>query len=183
MLIVEGPDGSGKTTLVQHLAEIYNLPVAPRVVDKDTRAMVDLKKWTEDNVLKPHEDTIYDRHRLISELIYGPVLRHQPEPGFDSIKWVVQQTSALYNRVRPLIIYCLPPFETVLENLKKGQDNEFIVNSGQTRTIYNLYHMRCALDAAAFSNQIMLYDYTHPGADGMMEAIYYCVSKEIQHGN
>ena len=180
MIIVEGPDGSGKSTLVRHLAEFYELPIAPRVVDRDTNAMVELKEWTEKNVQSPHENIIHDRHRLISELIYGPVLRYRPEPGFDDIKWLVKQLSGLYHRVCPLVIYCLPPFETVLSNLKNGQDNEFIVNSGQARTLYHLYRMRCAIDAASFPAQVLVYDYTHIGSEGMMEAIHYCVEREIR---
>ena len=41
MIIVEGPDGAGKTTVLQDLKTVFDLPVAPRVVSKETEAMVD----------------------------------------------------------------------------------------------------------------------------------------------
>ncbi|MCA1807247.1 MAG: ATP-binding protein [Actinobacteria bacterium] len=50
MIVVEGPDGAGKTTLIRDLSALLNIPVAPRVVSQETKAMVDLRQWTEDNV-------------------------------------------------------------------------------------------------------------------------------------
>ena len=68
MIIVEGPDGAGKTTLIRQLQERWpDLAVAPRVVSKDAEAMVDLQEWVNINLSDGPQYKIFDRHRLISE--------------------------------------------------------------------------------------------------------------------
>src|SRR5215211_3588455 len=103
LIIVEGPDGSGKTTLIEKLASEFNFPVMPRVVNKDTEAMVDLVKWTEEDLTKGFGPRIYDRHRLISEPIYGSVVRHEMQPGFDDIHWLHAMQANL-RAIRPVVI-------------------------------------------------------------------------------
>lgn len=159
MIIVEGPDGAGKTTLINQLVEVTGLPVAPRVVSKDAEAMVDLKKWTEDNVAKGWQSIIYDRHRLISEPIYGSVLRNKFEPGFDDPTWLYLMNHQLYQVVNPIIIYCLPPFETVLDNTKDDPDNA-VVAGHKIRKIYAQYVAKFASDMALNPQNTFKYDYT-----------------------
>lgn len=156
LIIVEGPDGAGKTTMVRMLMEELDWPVAPRVVSHEAQAMVDLVEWTEENVRKPLEPMLYDRHRLISEPIYGPILRNKMEPGFDDVRWLGRM-HYLFRDKDPLVIFCLPPLQTVLNNIEGDPNNLAVVNT--IRVIYYLY-----LNAAASwpTDELLVWDYTKP---------------------
>lgn len=156
MIVVEGPDGAGKTTLIDYLREELNLPVAERVVSKDTKAMVNLKAWTEDNVNRGWQATIFDRHRLISEPIYGALMRKAFEPGFDDFQWFYMMNYMFYKNCRPVIIYCLPPWPIVEKNIANDPDNRAI--APKIRRIYQLYLAKAAYDCVNHGARV--YDYT-----------------------
>jgi len=141
MLIVEGPDGAGKTTLVNELAARLQWPIMPRVVSKDTEAMVDLVKWVQDDMELGFSPRIYDRHRLISEPIYGPVIRATLEPGFDNLGWLAGMQYQL-REIQPVVIWCLPSLSRVMTNLAHDEDNRVVRD--KIRQIYWLYHNACA---------------------------------------
>ncbi|AVR56935.1 thymidylate kinase [Microbacterium phage Triscuit] len=163
MIIVEGPDGAGKTTLIKSIQELTGFGIAPRVVSKETKALFDLKVWVEDNLdLGPH-DAIYDRYRLISEFIYGPILRTTQQPGFTDIDWVLHNTKKLYKRLDPIVIYCLPPLEVIKGNLENDPDNTQVVN--HIEQIYTAYLNKVAMDALLRPTRTIIHDYTdtYPG--------------------
>jgi hypothetical protein len=144
VIIIEGPDGGGKSTLVQLLSERLKLPVADKVVASDTTAMVDLVKWTEENVEKGFQRTIFDRHRLISEPIYGPILKPRQDPSFGDLAWMSDMVWRFY-QAKPIVIYCLPDIHTVRANvLREDTDNSVVQN--RIAAIYVSYVNRAALD-------------------------------------
>lgn len=161
MIIVEGPDGAGKTTLIKTLVEATGLPVAPRVVSKDAEAMVDLVKWTEDNVQAGFQPLIFDRHRLISEPIYGPVLRAELTPEFMDTEWFYTQLDNLY-ACNPFIIYCLPSIHTVWANIMSNDDNAiFHSRMGTIQAIYGAY-LNKGMTESIFRNRTFTFDYNDP---------------------
>lgn len=165
MVIVEGPDGAGKSTLISQLQERYGLEVAPRVVTKGAEAMVDLQRWVEDNVDQGFQYKIFDRHRLISEFIYGPLLRQQQQPGFTDLGWSWHFLDQLYTRVNPLVIYCLPPLEVVAENVYlSGDENKVVLD--HIEAMYTAYVHRASLDLTFRPNMTLVWDYTR---DFMLE--------------
>lgn len=160
MLIVEGPDGSGKTTLVRRLQKDLGLPVAPRVVGSDTIALVDLAQWTEQNVAGGFQRTIFDRHRLISEPIYGPVLRGRQDPKFIDPKWLSDQVWRFY-ALEPVIIYCLPDIRTVWKNvLNEDTDNAAVANISVIEAIYAGYVNRATMDFSRGVGRLFNYETT-----------------------
>lgn len=144
ILIVEGPDGSGKSTLVKSLSEVLGLPIEKRVVGADTKPMVPLRAWTERNVYEGFQYKIFDRHRLISGPIYDPVMQRPPSDGFCDLGWVMEMTTVFY-AARPIIIYCMPPINTVLRNVHDQATDNGAVND-RTEAIYAGYAQRVALD-------------------------------------
>lgn len=155
MLIVEGPDGAGKTTLVERLSKELDMYVMPRVVSKNAEAMVDLVQWVHDDVTSGLKRAIYDRHRLISEPIYGPVLRGNIEPGFDNMRWL-RDYQRKFRELEPFVIFCLPPLETVLKNVESDEDNQVVHKA--ISIIYWLYHNV----AASWPTPSVVWDYTVP---------------------
>lgn len=160
MIIVEGPDGSGKTTLIQALAEGTGLPIAPRVVGKDTEAMIDLVEWTETNTAQGYQNLLFDRHRLISEAIYGPILRDEPAPKFDNAAWLLAQRRALLD-ARPIFIFCLPPLAEVWKNVKDDPDNARVNSWEVTRQLWGAYLNTYAWVKTS-TDLCFFFDYTHP---------------------
>lgn len=166
MIIVEGPDGGGKTTLAKQLAYDLKLSIAPRVVGADTKAMVDLRLWVEENLDLGFHEKIYDRHRLISEPIYGAIL-HRIEPGFDDVSWITAMMSNFY-AIDPIVIYCIPPKVTMIHNVLTGDDDNSAIEA-KAEIIYGAYLARAAIDVA---NEIaFIYDYTRHGYESLLQAV------------
>lgn len=153
MIIVEGPDGAGKTTLVEELSRKLQLPVAPKVVDHNTNAITDLVRWVDYNIEQGLTPTLYDRHRLISEPIYGPIMRGRLEPGFDDFHWL-KTRQAQFQTLKPLVIWCLPPVDIVLHNVSGDKLNEAVAEKIQQ--IYWLYWN----EAAKWKSAGPRWDYT-----------------------
>lgn len=144
MIIVEGPDGSGKSTLVTTLAQRLRLPVAGKVVGSDTQPLVNIREWTEDNVARGFQPVIFDRHRLISEPIYGPAMRKRQDADFYDLTWLSSMMWQFY-QAKPIIIYCLPDILTVRENvLREDTDNSAVKD--HIVAIYAGYVARASLD-------------------------------------
>lgn len=161
MLIVEGPDGSGKSTLCRELSLALDWPVADRVVDKDTNALQDLTAWTEANVNKGFQGTIFDRHRLVSEPIYGPIMRRGPvdQRGLYKLDWM-EDMMIRFMHCDPIIIFCLPPFEAVVKNLDNDPDN--LAVSGKIDAVYRSYVSAVPLWSRT-GVLTFVYDYTDVG--------------------
>lgn len=166
MIVVEGPDGAGKTTLIEELMSRFDFDLQQRVVGSDTKAMTDLKAWVEhDNWKKAWVEgamiPLYDRHRLISEFIYGPIVGRAPEPGFDNFEWVNRELHSFYIK-HPLIIYCLPPIEVVRENAQR-EDTDNSAVAHRIDGIWVAYSRFAARDI--ITADAMVWDYTQMDLD------------------
>lgn len=160
MLIVEGPDGSGKTTLVNRLHKDLGLPISPKVVRSDTTAKVDLAQWTEANINRGFQHQIFDRHRLISEPIYGPVLRPRQHDRFLDAGWMSDMMWRFYAS-GPIIIYCLPHITTVWKNVENpATDNEKVRDRGITEALYAGYVSRATMDFSRGVGRLFNYEST-----------------------
>ena len=125
MILVEGCDGAGKTTLIRELLHVFNVDVAPRVVEKDTTHSIDLAKWVDENLAKGFHPTLYDRYRLISEPIYGSVLPRGLASEFADEEWLNSRLEKL-RRIQPVIIFCQPGLDEVKKNVEHDLDNEVV---------------------------------------------------------
>lgn len=157
MLIVEGPDGAGKTTLVRELAQALDWPIADKVVDSQTNALTDLRRWTEDNVASGWQEIIFDRHRLLSEPVYGPILKtSSTRPELYDPTWQSRMYHLFFDD-EPLVVYCLPPLEGVLSNLDGDENNQVIF--GHADAIYRAYVAQFSM-LNALGLPVFQYDYT-----------------------
>ena len=156
MIVVEGPDGGGKTTLIELLKVELGLPVAPRVVDKDTTTRYDMKAWVDNNLEEGFQPMIFDRHRLISETIYGPILRYNQQPGLTDTKWLAPRLRRFYE-IEPILIYCIPSWAAVFTHIEHDSDNDAVRE--KMEAIYAAYVARAALDHAFAPGIVKIWDY------------------------
>lgn len=177
MIIVEGPDGGGKSTLVKRLSAELSLPVAPKVVASDTTPVVDLRRWTEENVYQGFQPVIFDRHRLISEPIYGPAMRRRQHGEFYDLTWLSDMMWHFYN-AKPVIIYCMPDLLTVRENvLREDTDNAVVRN--HIAAIYAGYVARASMD---FTRGVgRLYNYKMTKFDDIVGWVRMNIEGRLSH--
>lgn len=154
VLIVEGPDGSGKTTLVHKLIQEFDISQAPRASDSVEGPVKNLTKWVDDDLLHWGFSPIriYDRYPLISEPIYGPLIRGSVPDRFTD-KWMRSRMNSF--RSMSLVIWCIPPFKVVDKNVSES-DNQM---RGVQEDIDAIWHMY-AVQAHTWSGNGVIYDYT-----------------------
>jgi hypothetical protein len=158
-IVVEGPDGGGKTNLIKRLLAETNYELMPRASDSVKGPVDDLSGYVQRDVHdREDDDRLYDRHPLISDLIYGPVIRGQIGFHDRSLGWLTGMLEMFYNH-RPLMVYCLPPWSEVLWNV--GRSEQMSGVGANIDKIYQLYYARYCLDAAA-GRWVFHWDYTRP---------------------
>jgi len=132
MIVVEGCDNSGKTTLIQRLAEELKLLSITNRRKPQQRA--DVFHYTTDMVmLSLHYSTIFDRWQAISEPIYGPICR--------GIGYLESGDTDFLHRVaqvaKPLLIYCRPRDSTILNFGERDQMAGVIENGPRLIAAYD----------------------------------------------
>lgn len=159
MIIVEGPDGAGKTTLINRLSTDLQLPVASKFVKSSGEG-----SGTNDLFGEAYKDVvtmldrptmIYDRHPLISEYIYGPIVRGVLPPDFLSPK-----AHALMRMFEDQVhvIWCLPAMQICYDNVADIDSAEQMEGvHSNIEAIWSMYHSMRLWWHGASSN---VYDYT-----------------------
>lgn len=102
-LIIEGPDGAGKTTLAHDLCKRYGMAYHHEGPPPNPGAFEHYR-----SLLDWPEPTVFDRLH-VGELVYGPLLRGGSQ--------LTLEQANLLNRKADLVI-CLPPWETCLDNTR-----------------------------------------------------------------
>lgn len=122
IIVVEGSDGSGKTTLARRLANDLHGVYLKTEVRPPTRLQT-LKLSAILRVLE-HEYTPYvisDRHHAISDRIYAPAVRHS-SPDFDG-------DDAAFAMDGMYIIFCDPGIDTVRHNVLHSDQMKGVAES------------------------------------------------------
>jgi hypothetical protein len=120
-VIVEGPDGAGKSTLVDYLCNNTGLVRHERASTSVGGPVTDLHGWfnMDFSTMDSQPPSVYDRHPIISEPIYSRWARHvMPQPPFDSPAWVTRWSQSLANKA--LVVWCVPRIATVYDNVRKA---------------------------------------------------------------
>lgn len=155
MIVIEGPDGAGKTSLATKLHHQLDIPFAPKASDSKTGPVKELTDWVDNDLLTwgSQEVKIYDRYPLISEPIYGPVIRGGVPEKMTS-QWMRSRINTF--RSMALVIWCLPPFEFVDKNVTNSADNQMEGVSEDIDALWALY----AVATHTWSGTGIVYDYT-----------------------
>lgn len=106
MIVLEGPDGAGKTTLSKQLLAagvVDNIVLSPRTVVKRKTELLYTESMRYIINYGPQHRTVIDRF-LFSEMVYGPILR-------DKTVFTTTEYLTLLGKLfesRSPIVFCLP---------------------------------------------------------------------------
>ena len=115
IIILEGPDGSGKTTLANLLHKQTGFTLLHRSHDTD-KAPDLFNEYAQ--VLKAGKNCIMDRG-WYSELVYGPVMRGSSKISYPQM-YELERLAAKYGAI---IIHCMAPEATLWKRcLRRGED-------------------------------------------------------------
>lgn len=174
IIIVEGMDGTGKTTLVQQLA--HRLEVKPRKFVGSLGPSDDDYRWDLVNRTKLEiaelETTfakggsikrLYDRFPLISEAIYGPVLRDRNY--FGGLYYPLRSRLLA---LKTVIIYCRPNREVIQANVHQSPQMSGV--SEHFSKLLDAYDkLFVELTESPVNSYITVFDYTQ---DDVQDLIY-----------
>jgi hypothetical protein len=150
IVVVEGCDGSGKTTLIERARagqrERYFCIVRASRYPPDLKTSFQYLQWIK------HQrdfDLILDRIHFISDRVYGPVLRNEDLFKELPITFGIESAS--------VIIYARPPAEKIRENVSK--DFQMVGVAQNIDTLIERYdeHMKILKQKG---KKVIPYDYT-----------------------
>lgn len=143
-VVVEGPDGGGKSTLIEKLSDVLQLPVHTKASHSIDGPVDYLGKWVDADMRSMREvghdypATIYDRHPLISEPIYAPLVRQQPpQYPFAVDEFVTGVREVMYEHC--VVVFCIPDLATVTSNVLANSSEQMsgvVANIGKVHQAY-----------------------------------------------
>lgn len=117
MIIVEGCDNTGKTTLIDKLCEAYGLTKAKPPGPAPREELIEFMKGITLMTRKQGTNIIVDRFPLYSEPVYGVTLR-----GVSALTVSDYQRYEAQLRIHdPLIIYCTLPIGKIRETFAERE--------------------------------------------------------------
>lgn len=150
-VIIEGPDGGGKSTLIGKLLHDEGLALAPKFSRSVEGPHEGHIQSALSDMYSPLGGFVYDRHPAISEPIYGTVVRRKDD--------YVELSNHLNDWLDTVhVVMCLPPFSQVVMNLQ--EENQMAGVAENIPLIYGLYEYLYNLSPSRF----FFYDYTEPNS-------------------
>ena len=139
LYIIEGPDGSGKSTLSKWLSEKKNIPVRHFTYYKDRQQMSNQFFEGHETLSLSEESMIFDRY-ILSNLVYGIVF-HECNFVDGWLMWLSSMMSGVSVRKKIHIVFCLPEKEKWLkrfEELCKNRE-EMYVDVEKMSKVYDIF--------------------------------------------
>jgi hypothetical protein len=135
LVITEGPDGGGKTTLCKELMKnypefVYKHPVPSEGPEGQTEEYMITDMEKDIKKAENGEWILMDRINLFSEIIYGPICREASRITEEHWEYLFQRLIAL----DPIIIYFRPMDDVLLANL----DNDELQMDGVRENIITI---------------------------------------------
>ncbi|MFA5543622.1 MAG: hypothetical protein WDA47_07575 [Bacilli bacterium] len=160
ILIVEGFDNSGKTVTCKKIQEMIGWPIIHSPGPSDEVADRFLKTLERGG----NENLISDRIALVSEEVYGKVLRGQSAFSERITRWAY-----LLQSVSLGIIYCRPGIEVMFGTLSEREQMEGVVS--HRMKLLEQYDKTVSWLIDNTSIKVHVYDYTDPKASTKLKSI------------
>lgn len=147
IIVVEGPDGSGKSTFARALSNFLHCIYIKSEVRpvKDVFYPLDYHRFLR-NIDADVGNVVSDRHVIVSEPIYGSIIRGGHILREDDIRRAASDCFA---------VYCRPPTPTILQNIESSEQMKGVVdNAHDLIREYDRVMLRLPF------KQVMTFDYT-----------------------
>lgn len=158
MILVEGLDNTGKTTLVAHLAEQYpQLQVRPSIGNKHD--LKEIRTQAYDEAYRNNPLMLADRSRIISEWTYNPILNKRPI-AYPFDVWMSYLTRFVHHP--HYVIHCWRDLETVGESFDNRDQLEGVgKNLAALNERYNemMNMLDLLFDLTGSSKAVMWYNF------------------------
>lgn len=178
LLIVEGPDGGGKSTLAKAWARAtgaryVHLPSLPQVSGK---ALARLYLEAMLPALHGYQPVVLDRCWL-SEEPYG--LAFRPGQPLRVVRPQMRILERIAMRCAARVVYCLPPVETCLETYRQRKGQEMLTCENELANVCGVYHLQVQADLTQLSSAV--YDRTKLSHQEMVEILRQTCEPEQLH--
>ena len=127
ILIIEGPDGSGKTTLANKISQQTSWPIIHRTQPKSD----DEKKTMMDSyleVISSGRNCIFDRS-WYSEMVYGPIMRDTSVISYAQMFTLERKLS----KRGAMLIHCTGPSDILWKRCQARGENYIVDRQTYTR--------------------------------------------------
>lgn len=165
IIILEGPDGGGKTTLAHELHARFGVHTTNHGPYKGERQI-----WRHyfESMLPAYSgerDVILDRC-WIAEPIYGQVYRG----GLNRIElWQLRILEYIAEQCDTTVILCMPPVTECIKNFNSRRAQEMLDNEAQLVSVYNGYQEAWAKLAMHMS--VVRYNYISDSLEGVLRHV------------
>ncbi len=139
ILLIEGVDCTGKTTLVNKLKEDV---CSNFQLHKSTNHSTpeEIKEKTSTQLFNLKGNWIFDRHTFISALIYGVVINGYT---WDQVnfKWFVTTVQKELNKLKTFFIYCTASTEAIKRRLISSDQGSYIIKPEDVDLLKDNYEL------------------------------------------
>jgi thymidylate kinase len=169
ILILEGPDGAGKTTLAETLRQRFQNNGMVHIVKHGPYTGVEPEHLCRIyfRAMSPaltFDDTVIMDRSWISEPIYGEVYRNGANRIDTPRKRMLERVALSRGAV---VVHCQPDFEVCAETFEKRPEEEYLDDISQLEQVYNEYE---ALPLIT-NLPTVHYDYTRDTVDELLHKI------------
>ena len=168
MIIVEGCDNTGKSTLVQKLSGDLKL----LTINNRRRPESISDSWDYLYAVAPlaaRFPTIADRWQPISEPIYGPICRNTQIFSLREIELQHEYLTSWDALKKPTLIFCRPPLDRILQFGTREQMEGVIDNARRIVSAYDTEMARLEHHTNYFN--IVRWDFAHDSYDDLLSRV------------
>jgi len=137
VLILEGPDGGGKTTLAKWICTNANFDYKHEGPPPPGRDQLEYYKTVLYDALEADHNTVFDR-LFLGEHIYGPVMRQSDRLTINGVKLFerIIASKSIWHYI------CMPSERTILDNfsIKIKDPNEYVKDIDNFKKVINGYY-------------------------------------------
>ena len=139
LYIIEGPDGTGKSTLSEKIGNILNIPVKHFTYYKDKHQLTDQFVKGHEMLSLMEDPCIFDRY-ILSNIVYGIVF-HDCEYVNGWLLWLTTMLSGVSVRKNIHLVFCLPEKNSWIKRFEKlcKERDEMYVDIEKMSKVYDLF--------------------------------------------
>lgn len=134
IIILEGPDGGGKTTLATALRDRMGFEMVHFGVPGEKEDVLLTYAREIQRFRLSGRDVVFDRLHL-GEVVYGTLIRNNDRIGNHGLVLM----NRLLRACDATIVFCMPPLNVCMDNWRKRHETEYVASPDTLRDIYTYY--------------------------------------------